>query len=34
LHEHQECSPEMARFEVSNLETVPDLIFELYKTEC
>jgi putative hydrolase of the HAD superfamily len=33
LHEHQECSSTMARFEVSNLESVPDLVSELYKTQ-
>jgi hypothetical protein len=32
LHENQECSSELARFEVSNLESVPDLVFELFKT--
>lgn len=33
LHEHQECSSELARFEVSNLESVPDLVSKLYKTQ-
>ena len=33
LHEHQECSSELARFEVPNLEPVPDLVSELYKTQ-
>ena len=32
LHEPQECSSELARFEVSNLESVPELVYELYKT--
>lgn len=34
LHEHQKCLPDMVRFEVSSLEKIPDLIFELYKTIC
>lgn len=33
LHEDRECPPQLARFEVSNLETVPNLIFELYRIE-
>ena len=33
LHEHQECLAELARFEVPNLESVPDLVSELYKTQ-
>jgi putative hydrolase of the HAD superfamily len=33
LHEHQECSPKLVRFEVANLKTVPDLIFKLYKMQ-
>ncbi len=33
LHEHQGCSSDLARFEVSNLEPVPDLVSELYKTQ-
>jgi putative hydrolase of the HAD superfamily len=30
LHEDQECSSELARFEVADLEPVPDLVFNLY----
>ena len=31
LYEHRECAPDLVRFEVSNLESVPDLIFGLYR---
>jgi putative hydrolase of the HAD superfamily len=33
LYEHLECSSEHARFEVSNLKSVPDLVCELCKTQ-
>jgi len=33
LHEHEKCSSELVRFEVSNLEPVPDLVSEMYKTQ-
>jgi putative hydrolase of the HAD superfamily len=31
LYEHQECSSELVRFEVSNLESVPDLVSEMFE---
>ena len=33
MYEHQECSSELACFGVSNLESVPDLVVELFKTQ-
>lgn len=33
LHEHQECSSELARFEVLDLESVPDLVSQMYRTQ-
>ena len=33
LHEHEKCSSELVRFEVPNLEQVPDLVSEMYKTQ-
>lgn len=33
LHEDRECPPQLARFEVSNLEEIPNLIFDLYRIE-
>jgi len=31
VYEHQECSSESVRFEVSNLESVPDLVTEMFE---
>ncbi len=33
LHEHVECASELARFEVSHLESVPELVSELCKSQ-
>jgi putative hydrolase of the HAD superfamily len=33
LHEHLKCSSGLACSEVSDLESVPDLVFEMYKTQ-
>ena len=33
LHVHKECSPDLVRFEATDLGSVPDLIAELYKMQ-
>jgi putative hydrolase of the HAD superfamily len=33
LHEHQECPLELVRFEVSNLEPIPQLVSELFDVQ-
>jgi putative hydrolase of the HAD superfamily len=33
LHEHEECSPDLVRCEVPDLESVPEIVSSLYKTE-